>query len=83
MEAFESRMLDLPNFYFTGDDYRYRFEPEAKQQFLDRPRQQFNSVVRYEGRRLMWDTVIEQKTVEFGRYLVGRNGKLDLLEPSP
>ncbi len=30
MEAFESGVLDLPDFYFTGDDYRYRFEPEAK-----------------------------------------------------
>jgi hypothetical protein len=30
MEAFESEVLDLPDFYFIGDDYRYRFEPEAK-----------------------------------------------------
>ena len=26
MDAFESGVLDLPDFYFTGDDYRYRFE---------------------------------------------------------
>jgi hypothetical protein len=47
MEAFESGVLDLPDFYFTGDDYRYRFEPEAEQQFLDLLRERFNSTVRY------------------------------------
>ena len=83
MDAFESGVLDLPDFYFTGDDYRYRFEPEAKQRFLDLIRERFNSAVRYKGRALKWDTVIEQKTVELGRYLVGRTGRLDFSEPSP
>jgi len=83
MEAFESRVLDLPDFYFTGDDYRYRFDPEAKQRFLDVLRERFNSGVRYNGRVLKWDTAIEQKTVELGRYLVGRTRRLDFSEPSP
>jgi hypothetical protein len=83
MEAFESGVLDLPDFYFTGDDYRYRFEPEAKERFLDLLRERFNSTVRYKGRAFKWDTVIEQKTVEFGRYLVGRTNGLDFSEPSP
>jgi hypothetical protein len=83
MEAFESRVLDLPDFYFTGDNYRYRFEPEAKQRFLDLLRERFNSGVRYKGRAFKWDTVIEQKTAELGRYLVGRTGNLDFSEPSP
>jgi len=83
MEAFESGVLDLPHFYFTGDDYRYRFEPEAKRRFLEVLREQFNSGVRYSGRALKWDTVIEQKTVELSRYLVGRTGRLDFSEPSP
>ena len=83
MEAFESEVLDLPDFYFTGDDYRYRFEPEAKQRFLELLRERFNSGVRYESRGLKWDTVIEQKTAELGRYLVGRTAKLDFSEPSP
>ena len=43
MDAFESGVLDLPDFYFTGDDYRYRFGPEAKQRFLDLLRERFNS----------------------------------------
>jgi hypothetical protein len=83
LEAFESGALDLPDFYFTGDDYRYRFEPEAKQRFLDLLRERFNSGVNYKGRALKWDTVIEQKTVELGRYLVGRTVGLDFSEPSP
>jgi hypothetical protein len=83
MEAFESRVLELPDFHFTGDDYRYRFEPEAKQRFLNLLREQFNSVVTYNGRALKWDTVIEQKMVELGRYLVGRTKVLDFSEPAP
>jgi CRISP-associated protein Cas1 len=83
MEAFESEVLDLPDFYFTGDDYRYRFEPEAKQRFLDLIRERFNSAVGYRGRVLKWDTVIERKALELGRYLLGRSGRLDFLEPSP
>jgi CRISPR-associated protein Cas1 len=83
MDAFESGVLDLPDFYFTGDDYRYRFEPEAKERFLGLLRERFNSVVKYKVRELKWDTVIEQKTAELGRYLVGRTGSLDFSEPSP
>ena len=83
MKAFESNVLDLPDFYFTGDDYRYRFEPEAKQRFLDLLRERFNSEVRYKGRALKWDTVIEQKATELGRYLSGRSGRFDFSEPSP
>jgi len=83
MDAFESGMLDLPDFHFTGDDYRYHFEPEAKERFLDLLRERFNSGVKYKGRALKWDTVIEQKTAELGRYLVGRSGILDMSLPSP
>jgi len=83
MEAFESGVLDLPDFYFTGDNYRYRFEPEAKQRFLDLLRERFNSGVGYKGRALRWDTVVEQKTVELGRFLVGRSERLDFSDPFP
>jgi len=83
LEAFESGVLDLPDFYFTGDDYRYRFEQEAKQRFLELLRERFNSGVRYKGRALKWDTAIEQKTAELGGYLAGRTLELDFSEPSP
>ncbi|MCJ7455745.1 hypothetical protein MUP07_03250 [Candidatus Bathyarchaeota archaeon] len=83
VEAFESGVLDLPHFYFTGDDYRYRFQIEAKRGFLDLLRERFNVGVSYKGRTLKWDTVIEHKAEEFGRFLGGRIGKLDFPEPSP
>jgi CRISPR-associated protein Cas1 len=83
VDAFESGIVDLPNFYFTGDDYGYRFEPEAKKRFLDLLRERFNSGVGYNGRVLKWDTVIEQKTAELGRYLVGESRKLNFSEPAP
>jgi CRISPR-associated protein Cas1 len=83
MEAFESEVLDLPDFYFTGEDYRYRFEPEAKQRFLGLIRERFNSAVRYKARAFKWDTVIEQKTSELGRFLVGKSSDIDFVEPAP
>jgi len=83
VEAFESGVLDLPDFYFTGDDYRYRFQTEPKRRFLNLLRERFNAGVRYKSRLVRWDTVIEHKTVELGRYLVGRSPNLDFMEPSP
>ena len=83
VEAFELGVLGLPDFYFTGDDYRYRFAPGAKQRFLELLRERFNSGVKYRDRVLKWDTVIEQKTSELGRYMVGRSDGLDFSEPSP
>ena len=83
MDAFESQVLDLPDFYFTGDDYRYRIESEAKQRFIDHIRERFNSSANNRGRILKWDTVIEQKTVEFGRFLIGGSARLDFAEPTP
>lgn len=83
MEAFESGVLDLPDFCFTGDDYKYRFEPETKQQFSNLLRERFNSAVNYKGRGLKWDTVVEQKTAMLGRYLGGRTFGLDSSERSP
>jgi len=82
MGAFEYGVLDLPDFYFTGDDYRYRFEPEAKQRFLDLLRERFNCGICYRGHELKWDTVIEQKANELARSLV-RKSTLDFAEPSP
>jgi len=83
MRAFESGALDLPHFYFTGDDYRYRFDVEAKTRFLNLLREQFNSGVKYKGRNLKWDTVIEQKATELSRLLVGRSRAVDFTEPIP
>jgi len=83
MQAFESGALDVPHFYFTGDDYRYRFDVDAKTRFLNLLRTQFNSGVEYKGRVLKWDTVIEQKATELGRFLSGKSREIDFIEPSP
>ena len=77
VESFESGTLDLKNFYFTGDDYRYRFEAEAKQRLIDVLRERLNSGVRYKGRVLKWDTVVHEKTQELARFLAGKSSKLD------
>jgi CRISPR-associated protein Cas1 len=81
MQAFESGALNLCDLYFTGDDYRYRSEVEAKRRFLDLLRERFNTGVRYDNRTLRWDTVVEQKAVELGRYLSGRTSKLNFSKP--
>jgi CRISPR-associated protein Cas1 len=81
MEAFGSGALDLPDFYFTGDDYRYRFEQKAKERFLSLLREQFNSGATYKGREFKWDTIIEQKAVELGRFFFGKS-VLDFGEPA-
>jgi CRISPR-associated protein Cas1 len=83
VEAFESGVLDLHDFYFTGDDYRYRFEAEAKRRFLDLLRERFNAGVKYNRRVLKWDTVIEQKVSELGRFLTGKSESLDFTRPFP
>jgi len=75
--------LDLPDFYFTGDDYRYRLEPEAKQRFIELIRERFNAGISYNGRSLRWDTVIEHKTNELGRFLAGKSIQLGFGEPAP
>jgi CRISPR-associated protein Cas1 len=83
LEAFESGILDLQNFYFTGDDYRYRFDVEAKSRFVEVLRERFNSGVRYGGQVVKWDTIIEQKAEELGKCLIGNICSIDFSEPSP
>jgi CRISPR-associated protein Cas1 len=83
IEAFESGTFDLGEFYFTGDDYRYRFETEAKQRFIDMIHERFNLGATYKSRVLKWDTVIEQKVIELGRFLVKKSSALDFAEPAP
>lgn len=83
MQVFESGALDVPHFYFTGDDYRYRFDITAKKRFLELLRERFNSGVAYKGRVLKWDTVIQEKATKLGRYLIGRSRSLDFSEPYP
>ncbi len=81
MEAFESGSLDVPHFYFTGDDYRYRFDVGAKARFIQLLREQFNSGVKYNNRLLKWDTLIEEKTDELARFLLRKLTSVEFMEP--
>lgn len=58
-----------------------RFRPSRR--FVDLIRKRFNAGVGYKGQVLKWDTVIEDKTEELGRFLTGKSSKLDFLEPAP
>jgi CRISPR-associated protein Cas1 len=80
---FKPGALELHDFYFTGDDYRYRLESEAKQRFIDVIRERFNSGVPWKGRVLKWDTVIEQKANDLGRFMLKKSRVLDFMEPDP
>jgi hypothetical protein len=46
-------------------------------------RERFNAGVAYKGRVLKWDTIIEQKTEELGRFLIGKSSTLHFVEPAP
>jgi len=83
VQAFEYGALDLHDFYFTGDDYRYRFEREAKQRFVDLIRTRFNAGAHYNRRNMKWDTIIEQKTIELSRFLILKSRIVDFAEPTP
>ena len=73
----------MKDFYFTGDDYRYRFEVEAKRRFLELLRNRFNSGVEYKGARCKWDTIILNKAQELGRFLTDKKEELDFGDPAP
>ncbi|MCX6660480.1 MAG: hypothetical protein NTX81_08945 [Candidatus Bathyarchaeota archaeon] len=83
IEAIESGLLDMKDFYFMGDDYRYHFEAEAKRRFLELLKDRFNSGVQYKGKTWKWDTIILNKTEELSRFLLGMVNFLDFTEPSP
>jgi len=83
LQAFESKILELHDFYFTGDDYRYRFEHGPKIRFIEILRERFNSGVNYKGRVLKWDSLIHEKTNELAKYMNGRSIGLNFHEPTP
>ena len=83
LEAFESGTLDLKDFYFLGDDYRYRLDVDAKRRFLALLKERFNEGTRYRGGIRKWDTIIQLKTLELARYLTGKSKDVNFVEPSP
>jgi len=83
IEAFESGLLDMKDFYFMGDDYRYHLDAEAKRRFLEFLKDKFNSGIKYRGKVWQWDTLILNKVQELGRFLLGKAESLDFTEPVP
>ena len=83
IEAFESGTLDLKDFYFTGDDYSYKIEIEAKRRYLPLRKERFNSGMEYKGKTWNWDTVIQLKTQELAGCLLGEAKEVDFIEPDP
>jgi len=83
IQAFESGLLDMKDFYFMGDDYRYHIETEAKRRFLELLKDKFNSSIKYRGKAWKWDTIILNKIEELGRFLIGKSQSLDFTEPVP
>jgi len=82
IEAFESGTLDMKDFYFTGDDYSYKIEVNARKRFLEMLKTKFNTGAQYNGKTCKWDTVIFEKTKELRRFLV-RSRDVDFVEPAP
>ncbi len=82
IEAFESGVLDLKDFYFMGDDYRYHIEVDAKRRFLELLKSRFNAGVRYKGKLWKWDTIILNKTQELARFLLRKSISLEFTDPS-
>ena len=83
IQAFESGMLRPQDFAFTRDDYLYRIQWDGRMRLRDSLKEAFNSGVNYRGRMLKWDTVIEQKTLELGRFLTGKSPSIDFSDPVP
>lgn len=75
--------MKLSDFYFTGDDYRYHFNAEAKQRFMDLLRERFNNGTAYRARLLKWDSIMELKANELGRFLIGKSSGIEFTEPAP
>lgn len=82
LEAIESRALDLKDFYFMADDYRYRIEAGAKRRFLTLLKERFNAGTKYRRNVYKWDTMIQMKTQEMARFLAGKSKNLSFLEPA-
>jgi len=81
IQAFETGVLDLKDFYFTGDDYSYRIEIESKRRFLQLLKDRFNSGVKYKGKTWKWNTIILYKMQELASFLSDKPKQIDFVDP--
>jgi len=82
IEAFESGIVDMKDFYFLGDDYQYHIEGDSKRKFLELLKDRFNAGVRYKGKTWKWDTIILNKAQELARFLLRKSETIDFAEPA-
>jgi len=78
-----SRMFSWDDFYFEAEDYRLRIKPPLLDRYAELLREQFNSGVSCDGKRLTWDTLICRKCQELGQYLLRKTASFSLTSPSP
>lgn len=64
-------------------DYSYHIEVEAKRRFLQLLKDRFNSGIKYRGKTWNWDGMIQVKTRELARFLLGRSDGINFAEPTP
>ena len=74
--------MDIKDFFFMRDDYRYHLETEAKGRFLELLKDRFNSGVQYKGMTWQWDTVILNKVQELSRFLPRKTESIDFVTES-
>jgi len=67
--------------FFLTDNYVLRLKPPAIKKLLEQLRLHLNSRVRYKGKNHSWDTILQLKTQELARHLLGRTEGLDFTEP--
>lgn len=76
MHMFLAKQLGIGDFYFTGDDYTYRFMPDPKVRFLRQLRLQFTNDIA-STKPTNWSAQIQEKTQALGRCLIDPSKKLD------
>jgi hypothetical protein len=75
---------DFQGFYqLDFRDCCFCFEARFALLVRDLLREQFNSGVKIKRHALKWDTVIEEKSAELGRFLIGKAESIDFVSPTP
>lgn len=83
LEMFTNNQLGLRDFYFTGDNYIYRFEHDAKLRFIQALAERFKKPVQTGGQACSWSTVITQKTRDLAEFIENPRAELDFTQPEP
>ena len=65
------------------DNYVLRLKPEAVKKYLEIIREKFNSTALYKDKNYCWDIIIQLKTQELAKFILGKTKKIDFSNPSP